>query len=92
MDIDITNGLTFNKINKVDSKRFDTEVKPNIDDYTNLLEDIISALVNLGYNRAEVFTVVMKIKKDFTLKHESKNFTVANIIPLALNALTQVPK
>ena len=34
----------------------------------------------------------MKIKKEFTLKHESKDFTVGNIIPLALNALTQVTK
>ena len=34
----------------------------------------------------------MKIKKEFSLKHETKEFTVGNIIPLALNALTQVTK
>ena len=59
---------------------------------TQVVEDIISALVNLGYNRSEVFSKVMKIKKEFTLKHESKDFTVGNIIPLALKALTQVTK
>jgi len=59
---------------------------------TQVVEDAISALVNLGYNRSEVFSIVMKIKKEFTLKHESKDFTVGNIIPLALKALTQVTK
>ena len=59
---------------------------------TQVVEDAISALVNLGYNRSEVFSIIMKIKKEFNLKHKSKDFTVANIIPLALNALTQVPK
>ena len=59
---------------------------------TQVVEDTISALVNLGYNRSEVFSIVMKIKKEFTLKHESKDFTVGNIIPLALKALTQVTK
>ena len=56
---------------------------------TQVVEDIISALVNLGYTRSEVFSIVMKIKKEFTLKQKSKNFTVGNIIPLVLRALTQ---
>jgi len=59
---------------------------------TQVLEDAISALVNLGYTRSEVFSIVMKIKKEFTLKQKSKDFTVGNIIPLALNALTQENK
>ena len=59
---------------------------------TQVVEDAISALVNLGYNRSEVFSIIMKIKKEFTLKHKSKDFTVGNIIPLALNALTKVNK
>ena len=62
----------------------------NID--TQVVEDAISALVNLGYNRSEVFSIVMKIKKEFTLKYESKDLTVGNIIPLALKALTQVTR
>ena len=59
---------------------------------TQVVEDAISALVNLGYNRSEVFSIVMKIKKEFNLKHESKDFTVGYIIPLALNVITQVTK
>ena len=58
----------------------------------NVIEDTISALVNLGYTRSEVFSIVMKIKQEFTLKHESKDFTVSNIIPLALKDLTQETK
>ena len=59
---------------------------------TQVVEDSISALVNLGFTRSEVFSIIMKIKKEFTLKQESKDFTVNNIIPLALNALTQETK
>ena len=59
---------------------------------TQVVEDAISALVNLGYTRSEVFSIVMKIKKEFTLKQKSKDFTVGNIIPLALNSLTQETK
>lgn len=59
---------------------------------TQVVEDAISALVNLGYTRSEVFSIVMKIKKEFTLKEKSKDFTVGNIIPLALNALTRETK
>ena len=58
-------------------------------DDTQVVEDAISALVNLGYNRSEVFSIIMKIKKEFTLKHESKDFTVGNVIPVALKALSE---
>ena len=69
----------------------------NLENETNhidnqVIEDAISALINLGYNRSEVFSIVMKIKKEFSLKHETKDLTVGTIIPLALNALTQVTK
>ena len=52
------------------------------------VEDIISALVNLGYSRSEVFSVVMKIKKDFILNNKNKNFTVSQIVPIALKELS----
>ena len=61
------------------------------DDYTDLsaeVEDIISALVNLGYSRSEVFPVVMKIKNDSSLNNTSKNFTVSQIVPIALKELS----
>ena len=51
------------------------------------VEDIISALVNLGYSRSEVFSVVMKIKNDTKL-NTNKNFTVRQIVPIALKELS----
>ena len=63
----------------------------NENDYTDLsteVEDIISALVNLGYSRSEVFPVVMKIKNDSSLNNTSENFTVSQIVPIALKELS----
>ena len=57
-------------------------------DFSVEVEDIISALVNLGYSRSEVFSVVMKIKKDFSLNNKNKNFTVSQIVPIALKELS----
>ena len=51
------------------------------------VEDIISALVNLGYSRSEVFSVVMKIKNDTSLD-TNKDFTVSQIVPIALKKLS----
>ena len=51
------------------------------------VEDIISALVNLGYSRSEVFSVVMKIKNDINLS-TNKDFTVSQIVPIALKKLS----
>ena len=53
-----------------------------------VVEDIISALINLGYTRSEVFSIVMKIKKEFSIKEKNKDFTV-KIVPVALNALSK---
>ena len=59
------------------------------DDYTIVVEDIISALVNLGFGRSEVFAVVMKIKKDFSIYKKNKEFTVNHVVPLALKELSR---
>ena len=56
---------------------------------SQVVEDTISALVNLGYTRSEVFSIVMKIKKEFTLKEKNKDFTVGNIIPLVLRTISK---
>ena len=56
---------------------------------TQVVEDTISALVNLGYTRSEVFATVMKIKKEFALKEKNKDFTIGNIVPLVLKALSK---
>ena len=69
--------------------QLDLENNYNQDDYENIVEDIISALVNLGFGRSEVFTVVMKIKKDFSINKKNQEFTVNNIVPLALKELSR---
>ena len=51
------------------------------------VEDIISALVNLGYSRSEVFSVAMKIKNETNLNID-KDFTVSQIVPIALKKLS----
>ena len=56
---------------------------------TQVVEDTISALVNLGYTRSDVFSIVMKIKNEFALNKKNKDFTVNNIVPLALKALSK---
>ena len=37
--------------------------------FLDVVEDSISALINLGYTRSEVFPVVMNIKRDFNVTH-----------------------
>ena len=91
--------LNFNNnvLNNLVSKNLPntTQEKLNLNkvdnDYTDLsaeVEDIISALVNLGYSRSEVFSVVMKIKNDTNPNNISKNFTVSQIVPIALKELS----
>ena len=69
--------------------QLDLENNFNQDDYENVVEDIISALVNLGFGRSEVFTIVMKIKKEFSINKKNQEFTVNNIVPLALKELSR---
>ena len=82
---EITNNQQSDKL----MKQLDLENNFNQDDYENIFEDIISALVNLGFGRSEVFTVVMKIKKDFSINKKNQEFTVNNIVPLALKELSR---
>jgi holliday junction DNA helicase RuvA len=67
----------------------DLESEDELENFTSIVEDIISALVNLGFSRSEAFSVVMKIKKDFSVKKENKNFTVSYVVPLALKELSR---
>ena len=92
------------KVSNLNNSLFNNSISKNIpvtlqeklnnnknNDSSDLLvevEDIISALVNLGYSRSEVFSVVMKIKKDFSLNNKNKNFTVSQIVPIALKELS----
>ena len=88
----LNNSLFNNSISKNIPVTLQEKLNNNkISDSSDLsvqVEDIISALVNLGYSRSEVFSVVMKIKKDFSLNNKNKNFIVSQIVPIALKELS----
>ena len=88
----LNNSLFNNSISKNIPVKLQEKLNNNKNSDSNNLsvevEDIISALVNLGYSRSEVFSVVMRIKKDFSLNNKNKNFTVSQIVPIALKELS----
>jgi Holliday junction DNA helicase RuvA len=59
------------------------------DNLAAIVEDSISALINLGYGRSEVFSVVMKIKNDFSKDKKNELLTMNSILPLALKELSR---
>ncbi|MDC0970042.1 Holliday junction branch migration protein RuvA [Alphaproteobacteria bacterium] len=85
-----------NDISKNSQEKNSNVLKSNFlneeEQFFDVVEDTISALINLGYTRSEVFSVVMAIKKDFNLKKINLDFTVNAIIPLALKELSKVVK
>ena len=85
-----------NDISKNSQEKNSNVLKSNFlneeDQFFDVVEDTISALINLGYTRSEVFSVVMAIKKDFNLKKINLDFTVNTIIPIALKELSKVVK
>jgi len=85
-----------NDISKNSQEKNSNVLKSNFlneeNQFFDVVEDTISALINLGYTRSEVFSVVMAIKKDFNLKKINLDFTVNAIIPLALKELSKVVK
>ena len=89
--INFNNGTSNNIIDKNLPNIIQEKSNLNKDnDFAGLsveVEDIISALVNLGYSRSEVFSVVMKIKNDSSL-NTNKSFTISQIIPIALKELS----
>ena len=88
----LNNSLFNNSISKnipvILKEKLNNNKNNDSSDFLVEVEDIISALVNLGYSRSEVFSVVMKIKKDFSLNNKNKNFTVSQIVPIALKELS----
>jgi len=84
----ISNNAISKKIPITLQKKLNNNINSDLSDLSLEVEDIISALVNLGYSRSDVFSVVMRIKKDFSLNNKNKNFTVSQIVPIALKELS----
>ena len=77
------------KLDNIETKKFGFEEEDYNDDLSVVFEDTISALINLGYGRSEVFAVVMRIKNEFSNNKKNKLFTVNNIVPIALKELSR---
>ena len=87
----ISNSIrnTDNKFNKNEQDKLNFQENDYDGNISMIVEDIISALINLGYGRSEVFSVVMKIKNDFSHKKQNKLFAVNTIVPIALKELSR---
>ena len=87
----ISNSIinTDNNFNKNEQDKLNFQENDYDGNISMIVEDIISALINLGYGRSEVFSVVMKIKNDFSHKKQNKLFTVNTIVPIALKELSR---
>ena len=87
----ISNSIrnTHNKFNNNEQVKLNFQENDYDGNISMIVEDIISALINLGYGRSEVFSVVMKIKNDFSHKKQNKLFTVNTIVPIALKELSR---
>ena len=78
------------KLDNIETKKFGFEEEKDYNgDLSEIFEDTISALINLGYGRSEVFSVVMRIKNEFSNNKNNKLFTVNNIVPIALKELSR---
>ena len=62
---------THNKSNNSEQYKLNLQENDYDGNVSIIVEDTISALINLGYGRSEVFLVVMKIKNDFTNSPET---------------------
>ena len=78
-----------NKINNNEQDKLNFQENDYDGNVSMIVEDTISALINLGYGRSEVFSVVMKIKNDLSHKKQNKLFTVNTIVPIALKELSR---
>ena len=57
-------------------------------DRKTIVEDSISAIVNLGYSRSEAYKAVMNANNDMEKSSEKLNPSIEKLVPLALKKLT----
>tara|TARA_B100001057_G_scaffold498643_1_gene606389 strand:+ start:1173 stop:1805 length:633 start_codon:yes stop_codon:yes gene_type:complete len=75
-------SLTNSNINFKDSNITSNGVEPN----KNIMDDAISAIVNLGYSKSDVFLVVNSIYSEID---DDEKLSIEKIIPLALKKLSK---
>ena len=75
--------------NQIDYEVFDKDNKKISErDRKTIVEDSISAIVNLGYSRSEAFKAVMNANNDMEKSSEKSNLSIEKLVPLALKKLT----
>ena len=75
-------ALTNSNINFENSNITSDRVEPN----KNIMDDAISAIVNLGYSKSDVFLVVNSIYSEI---NDDEKLSIEKIIPLALKKLSK---
>ena len=83
------NNIFDNNYSDINKDELNLDQGDEFIDLSHVVEDVISALINLGYGRSDAFSVVMKIKKEFSQNNKNDQFTVSYIIPLALKELSR---
>ena len=53
-----------------------------------VLEDCVSAIVNLGYSRSEAYKAVINTKQDLINNDEKEKISIEKIVPLALKKMS----
>ena len=75
--------------NQIDYEVFDKENKRISErDRKTIVDDSISAIVNLGYSRSEAYKAVMNANNDMEKSSEKLNPSIEKLVPLALKKLT----
>ena len=75
--------------NQIDYQVFDKDNKRISErDRKTIVDDSISAIVNLGYSRSEAYKAVMNANNDMEKSSEKLNPSIEKLVPLALKKLT----
>ena len=56
-------------------------------DRKTIVDDCISAIVNLGYSKSEAYKAVMNANNDMKKTSEKSNLSIEKLVPLALKKL-----
>ena len=57
-------------------------------DSRTIVEDTVSAIVNLGYSRSEAYKAVINARNDILNSEEKKNISIEKLVPLALKIMS----
>ncbi len=67
-----------------------SEQKDNLNEFDSktIVDDSISAIVNLGYTRSEAYKAVINAQNDILKSEDKTNISIEKLVPLALKNMT----